>query len=74
MYLPKREELSLRSVFALPNASRMGFADMMRDSTAEVEGATDARYWSACFVHSVLPAPDSPEMMMDWFFENAVSL
>lgn len=38
--LPKRDELWLRIVFALPNASSMGFACNSRCSTPPIEPAT----------------------------------
>lgn len=63
--LPKREELLLRTVCALPNASRMGLAWSICFSRVpkvfdEPSDATAARYWMTFFVFSVFPAPDSP--------------
>ena len=64
---PNRDELLFRSVFALPNASRIGLLMRMRSSgpTVDVLPAISAMYCRHCFVHSVLPAPDSPEMTID---------
>ena len=66
MNLPKRLELLLRSVFALPNASSSGFAWSTFASTFCSEPATSARYERQCFVASVLPAPLSPEIRIAW--------
>ena len=67
IHLPKREELLLRTVLALPKASRMGLADSSLSAMpAVVEPAASAKNLRHCFVASVLPAPLSPEMMMAW--------
>eukprot|EP00966_Prymnesium_polylepis_P087908 2033872-Prymnesium_polylepis.1 len=67
-YLPKRLELSLRSVRALPNASSTGLdwfsARCTLSPVAPPERA--ARNCSRIFVVSVLPAPDSPLTRIDW--------
>lgn len=60
-----------RTVWALPNASRIGFARkicwesvdncLAPERTYGVSDvATAARYWMTFFVFSVFPAPDSP--------------
>ena len=67
MNLPKREELSLRSVLALPKASRMGFAASTFLSAPLALPAQSARYSRHTLHVTVLPAPDSPEMSTDWF-------
>ena len=64
-YFPKRDELLLRFVLALPNASRMGFASRIFSSTPPSDSATSARYFKQNFVHTVLPAPDSPLITTD---------
>ena len=75
--LPKRLELSLRVVLALPKASMTGFASRMRScrfssllpvrvSAAEDIVAADAKHRRSSFVASVLPAPDSPLHTTDW--------
>ena len=69
IHLPKRDELLLRTVLALPNASRMGLADSSLASMPaffSLEPAASAKNCRHFLVASVLPAPDSPEMMMDW--------
>ena len=61
MYLPNREELSLRIVFALPNASRIGFDCKSRSRTfAALPVLTElaARKYRIFFEASVFPAPD----------------
>ena len=67
IHLPKRDELLLRSVLALPNDSSTGLPAMRRSCrpsmTDVVALAKNSRHF---FVASVLPAPDSPEMMMAW--------
>jgi len=78
--LPKRDELSLRTVLALPKASRRGFmpstlwatpagsSEVASEATAAVSSARrgEARYFMMTFMASVLPAPLSPEMTMLW--------
>jgi hypothetical protein len=44
---------------------RMGLACRMRCSTPDCEPATSARNCRHCFVHSVLPAPLSPEIRIE---------
>ena len=78
--LPKRDELSLRSVFALPKASSTGL-ECTSSSCSETwpsvaataasspcVPATAARKRKTCFEFSVLPEPDSPEVTSacDW--------
>ena len=76
--LTKREELSLRTVLALPNASKTGlvwttwssrdpFFWLAASSLFLVEAPTVAKYAITFFVFSVFPAPDSPVINMDWF-------
>jgi hypothetical protein len=76
MNLPKRELLSLRTVRALPNASRIGEHELSLWPTRRPSFFSSsvprlqlicARYFITIFVASVLPAPDSPEMRMHWF-------
>ena len=66
---PHLLELSFLKVLALPNDSRRGFADKTRVDRslvwADPVAVTVARYCMISFVASVLPAPDSPEIMMD---------
>ena len=67
-YLPKRLLLLFRSVFALPKASSRGFDSrktfFTRSTSDEpVPAEQSAKYVWMCFDASVLPAPDSPEMM-----------
>lgn len=63
MYLPKRDELSLRFVLALPNASSTGLLPINLSLTAStfflcfVAAAINCRIF---FDASVLPEPDSP--------------
>lgn len=76
--LTKREELSLRTVLALPKASRTGLVwttwssrepFFLSDSSFSflVEAPTVAKYAITFFVFSVFPAPDSPVINIDWF-------
>jgi hypothetical protein len=69
MYLPNRDELSLRVVFAFPMASITGFDARTFFSiwVMFVAPPTDAKYRIANFADTVLPAPDSPDTMIDWF-------
>lgn len=63
MYLPKRDELLLRLVFALPNASRIGFVCSnlsFTDSTLLMCPEAAAMNCKTFFDASVLPEPDSP--------------
>ena len=66
-HLPKRDELWFRTVFALPSDSSSGFACRIRWVSAPLAPSRERHtmYESANFVDSVLPAPDSPEMMSD---------
>ena len=67
-YLPKRDELLLRTVFALPSDSRTGFVRKMSSLRCSRPAAVPARQIRKCirclFV-SVLPAPDSPATRSD---------
>jgi hypothetical protein len=69
--LPKRDALLLRTVFALPKASSTKLEAISWSriaaaaSVAAFVAATCARKKKTCFVFSVLPAPDSPEEMID---------
>ncbi len=56
----KREELLLRTVAALPNASNTGLASKILRSTSECLFVHWARNCMVSLVASVLPAPDSP--------------
>jgi hypothetical protein len=74
MYLPKREELSFRVVFALPNASRMGLVaricfsisldssneNLDFDFEFESGGLTEARYRIMNFAYNGINRPRSP--------------
>ena len=65
--MPKRDELSLRIVLALPKASRMGLLCRRRSRmlvALPVLTEQSARNCRIFFDASVLPAPDSPEMRM----------
>ena len=62
---PKRLELLLRRVLALPKASRMGLASRTLFSSSSIvptapEPLTAARNLMTCLQLSVFPAPDSP--------------
>lgn len=57
--LTKRLELSFLSVFALPNASRIGFVFNISYSIP-LPPPRAAKYCIAIFAVSVLPAPLSP--------------
>src|SRR5687768_10496976 len=70
MNLPKREELSLRTVLALPNDSKIGEHCCNRlphnalrcaSSVAPRRAESAAKYFTTIFDASVLPLPDSPE-------------
>lgn len=70
MYLPKRLELSLRTVRAFPNASRIGLdsstcCSIVPSSVDPVLLPRMARYFMMILHVSVLPAPDSPLTRMD---------
>ncbi len=72
MYLPKRLLLSLRVVFALPNASIIGLdaKTFFSICVSSVDPPTFAKYRIVYLALTVLPAPDSPETMIDWFCSN----
>ena len=63
--MPKRDELRLRTVCALPNASSVGFALNIACSTpyVEHEPAVKVTNWRIFFVASVFPDPLSPEII-----------
>lgn len=68
--LPKRDELLLRSVLALPKASISGLASRtlfwmlaLLDPPCWLFSAT---YCKNSLVVSVFPAPDSPDTIQDW--------
>ena len=74
-HLPNLDELLLRTVLALPNASKIGFADKIRSSIDtspsfkeqfRVPPPTSAKYCKHFLVVSVLPAPLSPAINMAW--------
>ena len=75
--LPYRDELLFIDVFALPNASRIGFdarilASSPTFSAPELPAvAANARYWSTFLAVSDLPAPDSPEITIDCAHRHA---
>jgi len=65
--------LLLRNVLALPNSSKMGVESRMHSDTRTFPTSTTPspedrllRYESTILAVSVLPAPDSPLMTMDW--------
>lgn len=65
--LPKREELLLRTVLAQPKHSMMGFVPKTRVCKSPPDWAlTAAKYCRRILAVSVLPEPDSPEMMTDY--------
>ena len=67
MYLPKREELSLRFVLAFPNASRTGLLPINLTLTAStfflwpVAAAMNSKIFLDA---SVFPDPDSPKLQL----------
>ena len=68
-YFPKRDELSLWQVFALPIDSSTRLATVMEAHTRSAVSRSAAsplerhrRYARRCLFVSVLPAPLSPEM------------
>ena len=65
---PKRDELLLRNVFALPNASKIGLVDRICASKSDSPSteATAPMYWRHFLVFSVFPAPLSPVTRIDW--------
>ena len=69
---PKRDELLLRVVFALPMGSISGLVAITRSATlaaaedVALSCVTTPRCAMHSFIASVLPAPDSPEMRTDW--------
>ena len=78
MYFPNLEELSFLVVLALPIASMIGEETITRRSTlvstpvlpsptsfAPAVPPTVAKYLMAYFALTVLPAPDSPDTMID---------
>lgn len=70
MYLPKRLELSFRTVRALPNASKIGLdsntcCSIVPSSVEPVRLPRMARYFMMILHVSVFPAPDSPLTRMD---------
>ena len=69
IYFPNLDELSFRVVFAFPMASMIGDEARTRFSiwvsVWEVP-PTVAKYLMAYLALTVLPAPDSPDTMMDW--------
>lgn len=67
--------LSFLTVFPLPNASSIVFASRIWCSSHEVEvEVTVQRYCRMNLVVSVLPAPDSPEMIILWLWFALFSL
>ena len=69
---PKREELLFRAVVAFPKASRMGLPAMIASeigSFLSLPSFGRVKNDRMCFVLSVFPAPDSPEMTKETFVE-----
>ena len=64
--LPKRDELLFQTVRALPKFSMIGFVWRTRLCRSPPDEDTAARYLSRIFAVSVLPAPDSPDIITDW--------
>ena len=64
-HLPKRLELLLYTVFALPNASSTIPLSRHFSVIAPLEPEISARHDIAIFVVSVFPAPLSPEIRID---------
>ena len=66
-YLPNLLELSFLMVFALPNASNIGLADniLLLILFLTDPPVTCDKYCKHCLVASVLPAPDSPDIIID---------
>ncbi len=69
MYFPNLDELSFRVVLAFPMASMTGEEARTRFSivVSVALPPTMAKYFMAYFALTVLPAPDSPDTMIDWF-------
>lgn len=65
MNLPNRELLLFRVVFALPNASKIGLASRILRSIGPAAANEWHRYLRIYFVLSVLPAPLSPDTIID---------
>ena len=69
-YFPNLEELSFLIVFALPNASIIGLVAKICFSISVVSYEffslfTLAKYLIIYLAETVLPAPDSPETIID---------
>ena len=64
-HLPKRDELLLYTVFALPNASSTMPASRHCSVVFPDDWLTSASTFIVSFAVSVFPAPDSPEMSTD---------
>ena len=66
-YFPNREELLFLKVFAFPKLSSNGFVastiSLISEMDESVPPETLAMYCMIRFAASVLPAPDSPEMI-----------
>ena len=66
IHLPNREELLFLIVLALPNDSKMQFDDInLWQTPAPDPPAPSINSVRICFVVSVFPAPDSPEVIID---------
>lgn len=71
---PNRELLLLRVVFALPNASNIGLASNILRSIGPAAAIEWHKYFNKYLVDSVLPAPDSPDTIIDWdIFRTRIS-
>jgi len=64
--LPKRDELRLRMVFALPKYSSSCDAATICLLMLTSDPLSSDRHCSMCLADSVLPAPDSPDTITDW--------
>ena len=64
-HLPKRDELLLCTVFALPKASSRMPLSSADSVDLPLDPEISARHDMHSFVVSVFPAPDSPEMSTD---------
>ena len=81
MNFPNLELLSLRSVFAFPNASKRGLArktlstvpapcfllvDLLKSDSEGLVPSTVAKWFMTIFIVSVFPAPLSPVTRIVW--------
>ena len=77
-YLPCLEELLFLKVFAQPKDSNNGFVaktiSLIFPMDSECVDDAAAMYCIILFAASVLPAPDSPEIITHWFSLYAFKL